>query len=412
MTVNRSTVRVLPRRRSAAGVLAVAGLLAGGLTGPASPAAAALPPAAVRATGDLAVPAPEWSALFDRRSGWTGADGIYSIPLNGDERPGAGSASQTFFTFSDTFIGQVGSDGQRQPGSTLVNNTMGLLAGDQPDPSKMGFYYRTSAKGNPRAQVVPKTPGTQRQWFWPNDGIAQDGRIYLFSLREQVGNDPVFNFETAGISLLSSPIGQVPPFEQYQQIDTPLYLPASGRRGDTTFGLAVLPNTETAGAPNPDGYLYVYGVRNDRNNKKLLVARVRPAELTDFSSYQFYGRGGWSPDITAAVAVTNRVSSEFSVSPLADGRYILVFQLDTLSNQVAVRYSPSPVGPWSDYTVVYHAPEANLTPNTYTYNAKAHPNLSTPDRLLISYNVNTFDFAESFSNADIYRPRFIWLPLN
>ncbi|MGI8532073.1 MAG: hypothetical protein ACR2KN_03650 [Geodermatophilaceae bacterium] len=61
---------------------------------------------------------------------------------------------------------------------------------------------------------------------------------------------------------------------------------------------------------------------------------------------------------------------------------------------------------------MYHAPESTLTPNTYTHNAKAHPNLSTPDRLLISYNVNTFDFGENFSNADIYRPRFIWLPLS
>jgi len=26
--------------------------------------------------------------------------------------------------------------------------------------------------------------------------------------------------------------------------------------------------------------------------------------------------------------------------------------------------------------------------------------------------VNTFDFLEHFRNADIYRPRFIWLPLS
>ncbi|MGI8532072.1 MAG: DUF4185 domain-containing protein, partial [Geodermatophilaceae bacterium] len=303
--------------------LAVSGLL----TGLGSPAVAAPAAATVRATGtDIAVPAPEWDVLFDRRSGWTGADGIYSIPLDGDERPGTGTADQTFFSFNDTFIGQVSSDGQRQPGSTLVNNTDALLSGDQPDPTQMAFYYRTSAQGKPRATVVPKTPAGQHQWFWPNDGIAQDGRIYLFSLREQTSNDPVFNFETAGVSLLSSPIGPVPPFRQYQQVDTPLYLPAGGSHGDTTFGSAVLPNTQTAGSPNPDGYLYVYGVRNDRNNKKLLVARVHPSDLTNFSAYEYYSRRGWSPDIRAAAAVTNRVSSEFSVSPLADGRYILVFQ--------------------------------------------------------------------------------------
>ena len=27
--------------------------------------------------------APEWTAVFERTAGWLGADGIYSIPLNG-----------------------------------------------------------------------------------------------------------------------------------------------------------------------------------------------------------------------------------------------------------------------------------------------------------------------------------------
>jgi len=47
------------------------------------------------------------------------------------------------------------------------------------------------------------------------------------------------------------------------------------------------------------------------------------------------------------------------------------------------------------------------------YGAKAHPHLSAPGELLISYHVNTFDFWENFSagGVDIYRPRFIKLPL-
>jgi len=214
-----------------------------------------------------------------------------------------------------------------------------------------------------------------------------------------------------GVSLLASAADSVPPFSRYRQADAPLYLPKNGSMGDTTYGLAVMPNTPAAGAPAPDGFVYVYGVRNDFS-KKLLVARVRPGAIANFAAYRFWTGSAWSPSITAAVPVTSRVSSEFSVSPLPDGRYILVFQLDTLSDKVAVRYGDSPVGPWSDYTVVWEAPEDDISPNTYTYNAKAHPHLSTPDRLLISYNVNTFDFLEHFRNADIYRPQFIWLPLS
>ncbi len=374
------------------------------VAGPAGAGPATSPAPAPAA--NVAVPAPEWSALFDRTSGWTGADGIYSIPLDGDERPG--SATSTFFTFSDTFIGEVNAADERVGGSTLVNNTMGLLEGSQPDPANMDFYWRTAVGGAPRAQVTP-TGGGQR-WFWPNDGIVVNGILYLFSLRMKEGSDPTFNFAVDGVSLLASRADTVPPFARYQQADAPLFLPKTGSRGDTTYGLAVLANTAAAGAPDPDGFLYVYGVRNDIN-KKLLVSRVRPNQIANFAAYRFWTGTAWSPSIGAATAVTSRVSSEFSVSPLPDGRFILVFQLDTLSDKVAVRYADTPVGPWSDYTVVYTAPEDDISPNTYTYNAKAHPHLSTPDRLLISYNVNTFDFFEHFRNADIYRPRFLWLPL-
>ena len=44
---------------------------------------------------------------------------------------------------------------------------------------------------------------------------------------------------------------------------------------------------------------------------------------------------------------------------------------------------------------------------TFTYNAKAHSHLSTPGRLLISYNVHNLEALGE--NADIYRPRFVWL---
>lgn len=357
----------------------------------------------------LAVPAPEWDALFDRTSGWTGADGIYSVPLNGDERPGRGGT--TFFVFSDTFIGEVDANDRRLSGSTLVNNTNALLDGARPRPNRIQFNWRAKA-GGPAAMVTPRPQGAETTWFWPNDGLVVGERLYLYNLRmKSNGQGGAFGFETDGISLVSTPVGVRPLFSRYTQTDAPLYLPANGNQGDTTYGLAVLPNTATAGAPDPDGWLYVYGLRNDPFNKRLLVARVRPERIADFAAYRFWTGSAWVRDIEDAEPMTDRISSEFSVSPLADGRYLLVFQLDTLSNKIAIRYGDSPVGPWSGYRVVYEAPETAISPNIFTYNAKAHPHLSEPNRLLISYNVNTGDFLEHFRNADIYRPRFIWLPL-
>ncbi|MBI4832818.1 MAG: hypothetical protein HY801_14960, partial [Candidatus Lindowbacteria bacterium] len=64
-------------------------------------------------SGWVAEPAREWNRLFDRTSGWTGADGIYSIPLSGIDAPGSAADASTFFVFSDTFIGEVSRNGQR-----------------------------------------------------------------------------------------------------------------------------------------------------------------------------------------------------------------------------------------------------------------------------------------------------------
>lgn len=387
----------------AASVLAASTVGAAPVTQP-SPAAGA------RVRIGQAVPAPEWDALFDRTSGWTGADGIYSVPLDGDERPG--NAGSTFFIFSDTFIGEVNARDRRVAGSTFVNNSSALLEGGRPDPARIAFSWRRKPDGSPGSLVVPEPQGAEPSWFWPGDGVVVDGRLFFYSGRvASNGDGGVFGFKTVGVSLLSTPIEGGRPSGRTAQVDAPLYRPPADGKGDMLFGVGVMPNTRAAHAPHPDGFLYVYGLRGDDFNKKLLVARVRPEQIADFAAYRFWTGTEWSPDIAAAAPTTGRVSSELSVTPLPDGRYLLVFQLDTISNKVAVRVGASPVGPWSDYKVVYEAPETAISPNILIYNAKAHPHLSDGKRLLISYNVNTADFPETFSNADIYRPRFIWLPL-
>lgn len=191
------------------------------------------------------------------------------------------------------------------------------------------------------------------------------------------------------------------------QVDTPLhFIPADGR-GEMIFGAGIMANTAEAGAPHPDGYIYIYGTQNDPFIKKLVAARVLPNEFEDFGKWRFWDGAAWSPDIETAAPLANRISSELSVSPLPDGRVVLVFQLDTLGRDVAIRIGDGPVGPFGDIVTLWRCPEPDTGPDIFCYNAKAHPHLSRPGELLISYNVNTFDFFGHFASADIYRPRFI-----
>ncbi len=100
--------------------------------------------------------------------------------------------------------------------------------------------------------------------------------------------------------------------------------------------------------------------------------------------------------------------NELSMTTLQDGRYLLVFQVLGLSDKVGMRIAQSPVGPFSDIIEIYITPE--WKEGIWTYNAKAHPNLSKPGELLISYNTITPDFwSDIQKDAHIYRPRFIKL---
>lgn len=350
--------------------------------------------------------APEWDALFDRDSGWTGSDGIYSFPISGDERPG--HATETIFVFGDTFIGDVVNN-QRQPGTIMVNNTVATLSGSDPLPDQITFYWGEFGLGGAEAVFVPDTPDANPgDWYWPNDGIVIDDTLYLYALRlESTGQGGGFGFAANGVALLSAPLNTNNPLRHLTQVDTPLFLPANDIRGDIILGHAVMPNTVASGAPYPDGYIYIYGHQNDPLNKKLIAARVLPQHIADFSQYEYWTDSGWSNDIQAIAPIVGRISSEFSITPLPNGRYLLVVQRDTLSAFVAVRLGDSPVGPFGPMTDIYECPEAAF--GWYCYNAKAHPHLSQPGELLISYNVNTPDFLEHFSNADIYHPRFIRL---
>ncbi|NQU50418.1 MAG: DUF4185 domain-containing protein [Planctomycetes bacterium] len=351
--------------------------------------------------------APEWDAMFDRTSGWTGADGIYSIPFNGDDNFGSATNTRTLFVFSDTFIGDVNAQGERLPGTQLVNNTLAVLKrGAGADPNQIQFYWRHSG-GNAKAVFEPNTAHSQPdEFYWLKDGMIIDGDTHIFAGRFSKVPPP---FHREGISMITIPKGMVPPFNGHSQVETTLWLDDSPMRGQVSFGGAIMDNTVEGNAFNPDGFIYVYGIQEDPLNKKALASRVPRDQFTDFAEYRFWDGNNWVADIALAKPMCGRLSNEFSVTPLPNGKFLMAFQQDTIGREVAVRLGASPVGPWGPIVEVYTCPVPS-NPPVYTYNAKAHPHLSDPGTLLISYNVNSAgSFWDHFTYADIYRPRFIRL---
>ena len=88
---------------------------------------------------------------------------------------------------------------------------------------------------------------------------------------------------------------------------------------------------------------------------------------------------------------------------------------ELFSSHMVAYFSTSPTGPFTNKTPLYTTPETGAfgsygNPNVITYNAHVHPELSTANRLVISYNVNSLDSTiggDLYRDVSIYRPRFI-----
>lgn len=351
--------------------------------------------------------APEWTGVFDRREGLFGTDGIFSIPWDGaDSNDGT---EETLLVFSDSYIGEVGDDEKPLPGNVMVNNCTALLTGLDPEKAEMQFVYPVDADGKPQTMFVPgNAKARPGQYYWLGDGFvnkAAGGKLYVFAYHVEMTGPGVFDFAVRDVSLIAVPAGSRPPFVDHRQLPTPLHV-NSDNMGDGDFGAAVLVNTEWAGAPHPDGFVYVYACLGE--GKNLAAARVDPERFEEFSQWRFWNGTNWDADMQNVAAITDSVSNELSVTPLPDGRYLLIFQVGGLSDKVGLRIGASPVGPFGEIQEIWTAPEA--AEGLLTYNAKAHPALSRPGELLISYNTITLDFWNDIQqNADIYRPRFFRL---
>jgi hypothetical protein len=357
-------------------------------------------------------PAPQWTALFNRKSGWFGGDGIFATTRNGKETEGAAGKSETLIWFSDSLLGEIEQDSLK-PGWVMINNTMAVLNGGQPDSNAMRFAWDQTADGKPKSLLVPQTPATQSgDYYWLGDGFInhqKGGNLYIFGYRiHDTKPGAVFGFEEVGNTLIVVPQGQQPPFTNVRQMDVPFFL---GKKVDSvgSFGAGVLVNTAEAGASKPDGFIYIYGVRG--KNKGVMVARVQPQDIEVFEKWTFWDGKDWSTDVTQIKTITDRASNELSVTPLADGRYAMVFQVDGLGKYVGLRLGATPYGPFGDVINLFDVSNTlEQDKDIFPYNAKAHPVLSKPGELLISYNVNSFDFFNDIKIfPNLYRPRFITL---
>jgi hypothetical protein len=265
----------------------------------------------------------------------------------------------------------------------------------------------------PTTLFVPNTPSAHPgDYYWLGDGFVNhtNGNLYISAYRIRNTNDSsIFPFKEVGNALITFPVESKFPFENYRQIEMPFQ-----QEGDTTnisFGAAIMSNTSGDKTFDPDGFVYVYGIRG--KSKELVAARVKAEAVENFTSWEFWNGSEWDHNVKSATAIEDSVSNELSVTPIGENQYALVYQYGSIYPGIYVQFGTSPVGPFGPRQKVWDTTNDINDPDLFTYNAKAHPAISKPGELIVSYNVNSFKFFEVIdSKPDLYRPRFIRIIFN
>lgn len=252
-------------------------------------------------------------------------------------------------------------------------------------------------------------PGLVLRWEAPGVEWLEQ-RITLFAAMD---GPEGFQFAVHGIARVSAPVDEDGlRYDENIQADTDLYYEAANGR-TTYFGAAFMALTESAGAANPDGHIYIYGLQSGESGPAMVVARVPEARFADFAAWRFWNGAEWTAEKEQVVPIADEISCEFSVTPMSDqwegAAYAVVFQEAGagLGNRLSMYVGASPVGPFADPIRLYACAEPDEGKGIYVYNAKAHPHLSRSGELLASYNMNTTSMDMHMQHAGIYRPRFV-----
>ncbi len=300
--------------------------------------------------------------LFTRESGWTGGDATYSVALDGNRR---------VWLFGDTFIDQVAPDRSR-PTFRLINNSIVLQEGET-----MTTFHGGSAS-NPQAFAQPPEAG---HWYWPGDGTYVNGLLYQFMHGFANDTGGAWDFYRTSVDLLTIDPTTMTTLSSERIVDD----------AQISWGASIF---------EEDDYTYIYGVLADGFYKYLYVSRTNE-DLTD--PWQYYDGIDWVEERVAAESIMEGVSEQFSVFK-KDGTYYLLTQHNLFGSEIYLYTASGPQGPFENQRTIYCTPETDE--DIFTYNAFAHLEVYE-DTLLVSYNINSFDFNDLYESADNYRPYFI-----
>jgi hypothetical protein len=318
-----------------------------------------------------------------------------AIPTNPDILGRDGGYSALFqgysvWVYGDTFLSKPNADDQ-----TLLSDSWSYTTDLNAQTGITGFQEQLDSAGAP-TMILPLTPTEQAfnqahninncqaqpcgaRWaLWPSSIVVNpadnSALIFYMVVSAQPG---AYNFQGIGTSVAA--------WQNMQQLPQrpTLNPPIVAGHPDLLF----TQNEPGFGSASfiSNGTLYAYGCVY---NTGCQLGKVDPSSAQDRSAWSFYaGNGNWSAQIGDAISVFNDASI-LSISWNAYlQRYLAVYS-PPFSQNVVIRASPNPEGPWSSEIMAFVAMQPT-SGNVYDAHAHAEYDSNNGQTIYVSYSRST-----------------------
>ena len=316
-------------------------------------------------------------AYGDTGGRWNGGDSTASVRL---------PDGRLVWLFSDTFVGGINPDGSRPDFQPMIHNSMVVQDGTTPGTTLTG-----GTAEEPLSLVGAGGDGDPTDaGYWVGDGTVEGTTLQvLYNHYRRSGPNPL-DLELTGTALASFDL----PGLTLRAL-TPL--PVADR---IAWGSAILADGDTT---------YIYGTRlvNDSGPvKPVYLAKVPAGGLA--GAWQFWTGAGWSAAESEAGRLMAGTTTAFGVQRVGNQYVLVTVDGNLVFNADVVAYTaPAPTGPFSGPVHLFRAPEPQPGREIIVYDARLHPDLARPGKLLVSYNVNSLAAGDNRADARLYRPRFV-----
>lgn len=373
---------------------------------------------------------------YNGNKGWIYADGVYSYHMTGPQAQGSLTEdSVIFITFEDSAYGTMGnykgfnsSTGYASAShSGWVNMSYLVIKGNEPDVRNAQFILQGKDSDiHPLNNIMGKSYWTG-DLTWINDD--EGGGLYVHA--------PDVSDQDKGV-----PVDMVKIYfneDMTPNMDIVPKVLNNDAAGEFMPGWAdgtIYENTVEAGAPNPDGYIYIY---TKSKSGLYRVVRCLPSDYINFDNYQFWSgeEKGWvnseeemTPGRKSAVS-TYSPGAEAAIAYMAEGyfggQYVNVYTEGSIEGQMKMGVSTGltdlfmgeidretgeqGIGSFD----IYWAPEDYKytlysgydAVQQWNYNSKSHPALSAKGELLISYHEGAQNSLSTTMAYEYTHPVFI-----